>query len=88
MNVKVMLFHVNFCVTPKVAFITPRAEFGLPRCQSVPNSDCWAVGARVLRLRTMVMGIRFSNGNAYRVAMGNFLSRLWNLIDNQSRLKW
>ena len=34
------------------------------------------------------MGIRFSNGNANRVTVINFLSRLWSLIDNQSGLKW
>ena len=34
------------------------------------------------------MGIRFSNGNANRVTVNNFLSRLWSLVDNQSGLKW
>ena len=34
------------------------------------------------------MGIRFSNGNANRVTVNNFLSRLWDLVDNQSGLKW
>jgi hypothetical protein len=46
------------------------------------------VGVRVLPLRTMAMGIRFGNGNANRVTVINFLSRLWNLVDNQSGLKW
>jgi len=47
----------------------------------------WAVGVRVLPLRTRAMGIRFSNGNANRVTVINFLSSLWSLIDNQSGLK-
>ena len=34
------------------------------------------------------MGIRFSDGNANRVTVINFLSRLWSLVDNQSGLKW
>ncbi len=34
------------------------------------------------------MGIRFSNGNANRVTVINFLSSLWSLVDNQSGLKW
>jgi hypothetical protein len=32
------------------------------------------------------MGIRFSNGNANRVTVVNFLSGLWSLIDNQLAL--
>ncbi len=47
----------------------------------------WAVGVGVLPLRTRAMGIRVSNGNANRVTVINFLSRLWSLIDNQSGLK-
>jgi len=34
------------------------------------------------------MGIRFSDGNADRITANNFLSRLWNLVDYRSRLKW
>lgn len=37
-------------------------------------------------LRTAAIGIRSRNGNANRVAVDNFLSRLWNLVDNQSGL--
>lgn len=47
-----------------------------------------AVRARVLALRTIAIGIRFSDGNAHGVTVNNFLSRVWNLVDNQSRLKW
>jgi len=40
-----------------------------------------------LPLWAMAMGIVFSDGNANRVTVINFLSGLWNLGDNQSGLK-
>ncbi len=42
----------------------------------------------VWTLLTMVMGIRFSDGNANGVTVNNFLSRLWILVNNQSGLEW
>ena len=51
-------------------------------------ADAGAEGARTLPLRTRAMGIRFSNGDANRLTVNNFLARLWNLVDNQSGLKW
>src|SRR6266404_9266061 len=40
------------------------------------------------RYGRMDMRIRFGDRNADREAVINFLSGLWNLVDNQSRLKW
>jgi hypothetical protein len=45
-------------------------------------ADARVVGARALGLRTMAMGIRFCNGNANRITVNSFLSRLWNLVDD------
>ena len=69
--------------TNEVGFI----PFRVGDCQ-IPQLLAARVGVRVLPLRTRAMGIRLSNGNANRVTVINFLSRLWGLVDNQSGLKW
>lgn len=50
------------------------------------RSEPGSLGCRrrigALPLRTTAMGIRFSNRNADRVIVNNFLSRLWNLVDD------